>query len=114
MALTTPEERILKTADLLRSLQESINNLRQLAEDLRRRMMAGEEAELNETSKEMARAETLIRTCQKVEACLVEQHERQAGIVQGGYAFDLDRARLEIGCKLARIRSCCDQGRISE
>lgn len=114
MALTTPEERILQTEDLLRSLQDSISNLRQLAEDLRRRIEAGEETELTETSKELAKADTLVRTCQKVEACLVEQRERQAGIVRGGVALDLDQARFEIGCRLARIRSCCDQGRVSE
>ena len=114
MALTTPEERILQTEDLLRSLQNSISNLRQLAEDLRRRIEAGEETGLTETSKELAKAETLVRSCQKVEMCLVEQRERQAGIVQGGYALDLDQARFEIGCRLARIRSCCSQGRVSE
>lgn len=107
MTLITPEDRVLHTAELLQSLQESIRKLRNTLEDLRQRIQAGEDADCVSTSKEMAAAETLLRSCQKVEAHLVEQQNRQAGIVQGGYALDLDRARFEIGCRLARLRTCC-------
>lgn len=108
MTLITPEDGTFETSDLLRSLHESILNLRQMAEDLRLRIEAGEDADPTEKSKELTRTDTLIRACQKVETCLVEQQQRQAGIAQGGYALDLDRARFEIGCRLARIRACGD------
>ncbi|MGR3617197.1 MAG: hypothetical protein ACU0BB_14290 [Paracoccaceae bacterium] len=114
MAKTTPEDRILRTDDLLVSLHQSLVNLRQQAEDLRESIKAGGEAAMAEKSKELGRADVVIRHCQKVEACLVEQRERQAGIVQGGHALDLERARFEIGCRLARIRRCGDTGEFPE
>ena len=114
MTLITPEERISQTADLLRSLEASIRNLRQAAEDLRKQIGAGEDADLAGSAKQLGQLEGLIRSCQKVETSFVEQHHRQAGIAQGGYALDLDRARSEIGCRLARLRGCCGAGQISE
>ena len=44
MTLITPEERISQTADLLQSLERSIRDLRQAAEELRRQIDAGEDA----------------------------------------------------------------------
>jgi len=108
MTLITPDERISRTADLLRSLEDSLCNLRQQAEDLRRQIEAGEDADLVDGSKQVAKVDGLIRSCQKVEENLVEHHNRQVGIAQGGYALDLEEARSEIGCRLARLRACRD------
>ena len=108
MTLMTPEERISRTAELLQSVERSLHLLRKQAEDLRKQLQAGEDADLVNGSKRVAAVEGLVRTCQKVEQSLAEQHDRQAGIVRGGYALDLDAARLEIGCRLARLRTCCD------
>jgi len=106
MTLITPDERISRTADLLRSLEESLSNLRRQAEDLRRQIEAGEDADLAHGSKQVAQVEGLIRSCQKVEVNLADYHNIQAGIAQGGYALDLEEARFEIGCRLARLRAC--------
>ncbi|GAB5436709.1 MAG: hypothetical protein FalmKO_18340 [Falsiruegeria mediterranea] len=114
MTLITPEERISQTAELLQSLERSIRDLRQAAEDLRKQIETGEDADLAGTSKQLGSVNTLINNCQKVETSFVEQHNRQAGIAQGGYALDLDRARFEVGCRLARLRTCCDTRDISE
>jgi septal ring factor EnvC (AmiA/AmiB activator) len=114
MTLKTPEERIQQTTDLLRSLQDSIGALRQKAEDLRQRIEAGEDSDLIGYSKDIARVETLIRACQKVEASLVEQQDRHSGHANGCSALDLEQARFEIGCRLARLRTCCDPGGVSE
>nr|WP_254447868.1 hypothetical protein [Ruegeria arenilitoris] len=114
MTLITPEERISQTADLLQSLERSIRNLRQAAEELHRRIGAGEDADFAGSAKQLGQLEGLIRSCQKVEISFVEQHHRQAGIAQGGYALDLERARSEIGCRLARLRACCGAGQIPE
>jgi len=108
MILITPEERVSKTADLLRSLEQSVRELRQVAESLRADIEAGEHADVTARTRELEQAGRLIRSCQKVEECFVEQQQRQTGIAQGGYALDLDAARLEIGCRLARLRACCD------
>ncbi len=114
MTLITPEDRVSRTAELFRSLEDSIRNLRQMAEDLRLQIEAGEDVDLTGGARQIAQCDGLIRSCQKVEMCLVEQEQRQAGIVQGGYALDLDTARFEIGCRLARIRACGDTRAVSE
>ncbi|MCR9126072.1 MAG: hypothetical protein NXH82_08080 [Rhodobacteraceae bacterium] len=114
MTLITPEERVSRTAELVQSLQNSISELRHQIEDLKRQIAAGEEVELAGGIRQVAAADGLVRTCQKMEASLVEQYNRQIGIVQGGYALDLERARSEIGCRLARLRRCCGAGDVSE
>lgn len=106
MSLITPDEQISETADLLESLRKSVRNLRKQAEDLRLQIETGEDADLVSGSRQVAQADGLIRTCQKVEAKLVEQHNQEAGIARGGYALDLEQARLTVGCQLARLRTC--------
>ncbi|MDK3019276.1 hypothetical protein [Pseudodonghicola flavimaris] len=108
MILITPEERVSKTADLLRSLEQSVQELRQLTEGLKAEIEAGGAADIAARSRELEQAGRLIRSCQKVEECFVEQQQRKAGIARGGYALDLDAARLEVGCRLARLRTCGD------
>lgn len=113
MDLITPEERVLRTEDLLVSVQNSIRALRKELEDLIQQIRSGEDADLSNGTKQVASAETLVRTCQKVEATLVEQSSRAVGIARGGYAIDLDQARFEIGCRLARLRNCKGAGGVS-
>ncbi|SFT44704.1 hypothetical protein SAMN05216236_10239 [Sedimentitalea nanhaiensis] len=108
MTLITPEERILRTAELFQSVEKTLIRLRQQAEDLRKQLAAGEETDLVDGSKQVAAVERLIGACQKVEMSLVEQQRKQEGIVRGGYALDMDAARIEIGCRLARLKRCCD------
>ncbi|MEY8828053.1 hypothetical protein AB9K34_06510 [Sedimentitalea sp. XS_ASV28] len=105
MTLITPEERISRSADILRSLEESILSLRKRAEDLRLQLEAGEDANLVAGSKDLLEAEKLISSCRRVEMSLDEHYRKKAGIAQGGYALDLDAARSEIGSRLARIRN---------
>lgn len=114
MTLITPEERISRTAELLQSLERSIRDLRKAAEDLRMQIETGEDADLAGPSKQLGQVNGLIRDCQKVETSFVEQVRKEAGIAQGGYALDLERARFEIGCRLARLRTCCGSGAVSE
>ncbi len=114
MTLITPEERVLETAELLRSLQRSIQDLRQTAEDLKRQIVAGEDADLTNGKRQVDELGRLIRSCQTVEERYVDAQNKQAGIARGGYALDLDRARLEVGCRLARLRACCREGEVSE
>ncbi|MEX0318413.1 MAG: hypothetical protein AB3N21_10700 [Ruegeria sp.] len=114
MTLITPEERISRTADLLQSLETSIRGLRQAAEDLRKQIETGEDADLAGSAKQLGQVEGLIRSCQKVETSFVEHHHRQAGVAQGGYALDLEQARFEIGCRLARLRRCRGAGKVPE
>lgn len=114
MTLITPEEHVSDTAELLQSLHVSIRRLRQQTEALRNSLASGEDADLGPASREVSVVEGLIRTCQKVEASLVEQYEKRSGIARGGYALDLEQARAEVGCRLALLRSCCGDDDVHE
>lgn len=114
MTLITPDDRTRNTAELLQSLHGSLRELRITIEDLKQQIRTGEDAGLVSGTKQLAAADGLLRACQKVEASLVEQENRQAGIAQGGYALDLLQARFEIGCRLARLRTCCNEGQVSD
>lgn len=114
-SLITPEEHLSETAELLQSLHDAVRRVRQQAEILLRELEdEGEDGELGHAGKQVTGVEGLIRACHKVEASLVEQYDRQAGIVQGGYALDLERARTEIGSRIARLRACRDDEGVPE
>ncbi|GAA6201102.1 hypothetical protein [Aquicoccus sp. SU-CL01552] len=112
MILITPEERISDAAALLRSLKRSVQELRDIAEALKQEIEIGGDASVAARSKELERAGQVIRSCQKVEECFVQEQHRKAGIAQGGYALDLEAARAEVGCRLARLRACCREGEV--
>lgn len=114
MTLLTPENVASESESLLNSVIGSIKELRNELEDLKEKVRAGEGLEKTQDSKTVATATSLLRTCQEVENRLVECRKKSAGIAQGGYALDLDRARAEIGCKLARLRCTGRAGPVPE
>lgn len=57
MTLITPEERMSQTAELLQSLEASIRGLRQAAEELRRQIGTGEDADLAGSAKQLGQLE---------------------------------------------------------
>ncbi|TDE40312.1 hypothetical protein [Antarcticimicrobium sediminis] len=113
MILITPEERNSDAAALLQSLKRSVQELRQIAEALKQEIETEGGAGEAVRSKDLERAGQVIRSCQKVEECFVQEQHRKTGIAQGGYALDLDAARAEVGCRLGRLRACCDPGEVS-
>ena len=114
MTLLTPEHVASDTQDLLNSIIGSIKDLRNEIEDLKEKVRAGEGLEKTQNSRTVASATALLKTCQEVENRLVECRSKSAGIARGGYALDLERARAEIGCKLARLRCTAGAGRLSQ
>ena len=104
MTLQTVETVSSETESLLNSVIGTIQDLRAELEALKDRVREGDGLEPTKDSKTVATAKTLLRTCQDVENRLVECRSKSAGIAQGGYALDLERARAEIGCKLHRLR----------
>lgn len=108
MIVITPEDQVDRITDLFASLQNSVLELRHQAEDLKKALEQNEEVDPATRKIGWPEVQSLIRNCQKVETCLVERTQRQQGVVQNGYALDLDAARREIGCRLDRLRRCCD------
>lgn len=108
MILITPEEQISQSAELLHSVHRSLKALRQQAEQLRQQIEDGVDTDLTDGTRQLAKANDLIRQCQKVETQLVEQSNKQAGIAGAGYVLDLDEARSKVGSLLARLRASAD------
>ena len=114
MTLTTAINEASEAQSLLNSVIDSVKELRQELEALKERVKTEEGWDGAQNNKKVTSATALLLTCQNVENRLVECRSKSAGIAQGGYALDLQRARFEIGCRLARLRRCCGEGQISE
>lgn len=104
----TPELVASETEDLLASVLENVRDLRKELESLKNKLRSEEDIDAPRASKQVSNAVALLETCQKVENRLVECRSKNIGIAQGGYALDLERARFDIGCQLARL--CCANG----
>jgi len=107
----TPQ--IEKTADLLRSLQDSIQRLRNEAEALREQLEAEQEVGGDISKPQLAKLEGLIRDCQKVEKTLVAQSSQFTSLAETGPSLDLDALRTDLRCRLATLRACCDEPDVS-
>ncbi len=101
-----PETLIGKTADLLRSLHGSILGLRTEAETLREDLRAQDPSrpEFTQIQPKIAKLETLIRDCQKVEKTLVDQSNLIRTDAPTA-AYDFESVRAEIHSRLARLRA---------
>ncbi len=102
MSQTEPTLQTQTTQDLFQSLQRSILRLRQEAEDLQQLIATSGEEALATSLPRIAKLEGLIRDCQKVEKTLVEHSPTEAGDAQ---ERDLAAARIEISCRLDRLRA---------
>ena len=104
MTLMTPEDEVRNSQEILERLQRSIRDLRRDVEGLREQALSGEE--LNETAvcKELGKLPGLLRQCVVAENTLNECRKKQAGIAKGEHALDLEQIRIEIGCKLDKLR----------
>ncbi|WP_083100645.1 hypothetical protein [Pseudophaeobacter leonis] len=102
MTKTEPDPQVQSTGDLLLSLQRSILRLRHEAEELQQRLAAEGDEALTAALPRLAKLESLIRDCQKVEKTLVENSTQGAPDQSG---IDLATARVEIISRLDRLRS---------
>ena len=114
MTLVISQEQGSETEELLSSFHGSIRDLRTVIEDLQKQVQTGQEGDVSTVSKLLSPADTLIRNCRKLEMILAEDTDRTLGIARGRYAIDLDHARFEVGCRLARLRTACGTGAVSD
>ena len=113
MTLTTAIDEASEAQSRLNSVIDSVKELRQELEALKERVKTEEGWDGAQNNKKVTSATALLLTCQNVENRLVECRSKSAGIAQGGYALDLERARAEIGCKLDRLRCTAGAGTVS-
>lgn len=93
------------TADLLRSLQESIHRLRNAAEELREQLETTGGDEATGARAQISRLEGLIRDCQKVEKVIAEQSTEFARMLKSEHELDLGAARAAVERGLSRLRA---------
>ncbi len=93
------------TADLLRSLQESIHRLRNEAEELREQLATAGAEEAAGANARIGKLEQLIRDCQKVERLLAEQSTEFARMLKSENELDLGAARAAVERGLSGLRA---------
>ena len=106
MTTETQDQDIAQAAELLGSLRNSITDLRHEIEGLAKEAQSTGTTKEAETKQALGKIRDLVTQCTKAEIFLNECRNKQTGIARGGYALDLGRARVEIGCKLDRLRRC--------
>lgn len=107
-----PARELAEAEALYASLRARLTALREELEDLGKRISAGEEINATVTGKTLFQIGETIGRCHKAELIVHECRKKQAGIARGDFAFDLDRARADIGCKLDRLRCTIGSGEV--
>lgn len=72
-------------------------------------LVAGDAQAMREIGPKHAELESVLRRAIETEQKYNDWHSKQAGRLAAG-EIDFDRARYEIGCRLARLRACCGPG----
>jgi chromosome segregation ATPase len=93
------------TADLLRSLQDSIHRLRNEAEELREQLETAGADEVTGAKAQISKLEGLIRDCQKVEKVIAEQSTEFTRMLKSEHELDLVAARAAVERGLACLRA---------
>lgn len=96
------------------SVQVTLAELREALENLKNQAKSGGEIDATQTSKTFVQLTDAVGRCQKAGMILNECRNKQAGIARGGFALDMEKARVDIGCKLDRLRCSIDSGGVPE
>ena len=95
-----------RIADVLRDLGADIRRLKAQIED-------GKAVSKTDAGKLMSDVRYWMRASHETEAQIANVRRKQKGLA-GDWALDLERARDEIGCRMARLRRCCGAGELPE
>ncbi|MEX0302559.1 MAG: recombinase [Leisingera sp.] len=111
---TVFKRQVLYTADLLRSLQDSIHRLRNEAEALREQLELNGDDETTGAKGQISKLNDLIRDCQKVGKTIAEQSADFARMLNTEQELDFDAARREVESRLSGIRATLSAGLVSD
>jgi len=114
MSEQTTEEQITYVQNLMKSVTQTLETTRHELEDLVDNPNVGSANSIAEGTKAAARLKTLIIALTSLEVSIVKIRTNQSGAVDGCTPLDLERSRLEIGSRLARLRAAAGAGQISE
>lgn len=111
MTLITAKQEVDRLEGKLLVVRESLEDFEAALRDLKQQVRSGEVKALKDVSKTLAEIRGWMKLAMETEAQLAEYARREAAI-EGAYGIDLERARSEIGCRLAKLRKCCGAGRV--
>ncbi|WP_339766251.1 hypothetical protein [uncultured Pseudosulfitobacter sp.] len=113
MIIITPNEDTGQIQQALDTVYRELGELREQLAALKEEARNGGDADAKDVKATVASLRSSLETCMKLETQVAECRRKQSHIAQGGYALDLDAARAEVGCRLARLRNCARAGQIS-
>ena len=106
MTLITPEDELSQLEDKRQRIADSLEALSGAIRALEMKVAAGEVGNTTEAGKVLADIRYWLKQAWETERDIERFKRKDAGIAHE-YALDLERARSEIGCRLARLRTCC-------
>jgi len=112
MILITPKETSSPLNADIERLQTNLRGFARDIENLQERVQSGDVTDA-ETHKVFSDLRSELRMSIETEKALAQQN-RQRLEIDGDYGLDLDAARDQIGCCLARLRRCTDTGQVPE
>ncbi|WP_047995658.1 hypothetical protein [Puniceibacterium sp. IMCC21224] len=113
MTLINPETRMSKLEKDRKSIAATLRNIRRELSALEKEVQAGDVGQAREAGKTLADIRYWLKAARETEAELENVKRARVGVAHS-YGLDLERARSEVGCRLARLRRCCREGGIPE
>ena len=110
--LITAESQLERLNEQYEFISETLAELRQDLMALHRAVRDGSDGASGEDKKILSNIQYWLRQANQTEAEIDAIRKRNCGIA-GGYGLDLEQAALDIGCRLSRLRTCCDAGEVS-
>jgi GTP cyclohydrolase FolE2 len=111
MVVITPDEGPSGLTRSINALEEQLADMREELEELYRRIRAGDLSELKHATRATAEIRQWLKIAIEAEAQLEKRRQHERGIVHG-YAIDFDAARVEIRCRMDRLRRARCAGRV--
>jgi hypothetical protein len=110
--LITQDEEVSIFAEHVASIEIQLREIRTGLEEFQQKVRTGDIGSAAEAAKTIGTVRTWIKMAMDAEKSIAERKKTENGITRGGFALDLEEARRDIGCKLARLRRCKDPGGI--
>ncbi|MDU8911077.1 hypothetical protein [Aestuariicoccus sp. MJ-SS9] len=112
MILITPEQETTRLDAERDRISAILVQLGKTLEDLNTQVAAGEVSDKTEANRVLADIRYWLKAARETEAELDQIRRKTAGIC-AAYGLDLEAAELEIGCRMARLRTCCREDELS-
>lgn len=110
MILNTSEE-VSRLSEEFRRLKDQLSGFSHDLDELQSKIRSGEIEKGSDARRFLTELRTWVRIAQEAEAACAEHQKEQRGYT-GPYGLDLEAARSQIGCRMARLRRCCREGQI--